>query len=97
MSYAERPSGPTRALSPRHLPTNHVHAVPTREYQSDQSSRVLLGCHPPCCPNKKADLPLLQKNTGPHFNRQTSGLDRSLHIRKTASSRTAGCADRTRP
>jgi hypothetical protein len=25
--------------SPRQLPTDHVHAVPTREYQSDQSSR----------------------------------------------------------
>jgi hypothetical protein len=32
------------------LPTDHDHAVPTREYQSDRSSRLLLGCHPPCCP-----------------------------------------------
>ena len=41
---------PTRAPSPRQLPTDHDHAVPTREYQSDQSSRMLLGCHRPCCP-----------------------------------------------
>ena len=34
-----RPPGPTRALSPRQLPTDHDYAVPTREYQSDQSSR----------------------------------------------------------
>ena len=36
--YAVRPPGPTRALSPRQLPTDHDPAVPTREYQSDQSS-----------------------------------------------------------
>ena len=40
----------TRVLSPRQLPTDHDHAVPTREYQSDQSSRMPLGCHRPCCP-----------------------------------------------
>jgi hypothetical protein len=38
MFYAERFPNPTRAFSPRQLPTDHVHAVPTREYQSDQSS-----------------------------------------------------------
>ena len=48
--YAERAPAPTRASSPRQLPTDHVHAVPTREYQSDQSSRMLLRCHRPCCP-----------------------------------------------
>ena len=48
--YAERAPAPTRASSPRQLPTDHDHAVPTREYQSDQSSRMLLGCHRPCCP-----------------------------------------------
>src|SRR5258707_1302888 len=36
-----------RASSEVHL---RDHAVPTREYQSDQSSRMLLGCHRPCCP-----------------------------------------------
>ena len=40
MFYAERSPDPTRASSPRQLPTDHVHAVPTREYQSDQSSRL---------------------------------------------------------
>jgi hypothetical protein len=50
MFYAVRFPNPTRAFSPRQLPTDHDHAVPTREYQSDQSSRLLLGCHRPCCP-----------------------------------------------
>jgi len=53
MFYAERAPAPTRALSPRQLPTDHVHAVSTREYQSDQSSRQFLGCHRPCCPNTR--------------------------------------------
>jgi len=46
MFYAD----PTRAFSPRQLPTDHVPAVPTREYQSDQSSRLLLGCCRLCRP-----------------------------------------------
>ena len=50
--YAVRVSAPTRAPSPRQLPTDHDHAVPTREYQSDQSSRKLLGCPRPCCPKQ---------------------------------------------
>jgi hypothetical protein len=50
MFYAVRFPNPTRAFSPRQLPTDHDHAVSTREYQSDQSSRKLLGCHRPCCP-----------------------------------------------
>jgi hypothetical protein len=32
----------TRDSSPRQLPTDHDHAVPTREYQIDQSSPILL-------------------------------------------------------
>ena len=32
----------TRLLSPRQLPTDHDYAVPTREYQTDQSSPKLL-------------------------------------------------------
>src|SRR4051812_48143074 len=48
--YAVRAPAPTRAFSARQLPTDHDHAVSTREYQSDQSSRMLLGCHRPCCP-----------------------------------------------
>ena len=52
MFYAERAPAPTRASSPRQLPTDHGHAVPTREYQSDQSSRQFLRCHRLCCPNR---------------------------------------------
>ena len=37
--YAAGLRARTRALSPRQLPTDHDHAVPTREYQSDQPSR----------------------------------------------------------
>ena len=50
--FAERSPDPTRAHSPRQLPTDHDHAVPTRAYQRDQSSRMLLGCHRPCCPKR---------------------------------------------
>jgi len=62
MFYAERFPDPTRALSPRQLPTDHVPAVPTREYQSDQSSRQLLRCHLPCCPKRKGLRSSLQRN-----------------------------------
>jgi hypothetical protein len=34
MFHAAGSLGPTRALSPRQLPTDHDYAVPTREYQS---------------------------------------------------------------
>ena len=64
MFYAERFPDPTRALSPRQLPTDHVPAVPTREYQSDQSSRQLLRCHLPCCPKRKGRRSSLQRNAG---------------------------------
>ena len=50
MFYAERAPAPTRASSPRQLPTDHGHAVPTREYQSDQSSRKLLAVIGPAVP-----------------------------------------------
>jgi len=75
MFYAERFSDPTRALSPRQLPTDHVPAVPTREYQSDQSSRPLLRCHPPCCLKPKAGIPLCRGTPALISNRQTLGLD----------------------
>ena len=64
MFYAERFPDPTRALSPRQLPTDHVPAVPTREYQSDQSSRQLLRCHLPCCPKRKGRPSSLQRKAG---------------------------------
>ena len=50
MFYAVRSPDPTRALSPRQLPTDHDPAVPTREYQSDQSSRMPW-LSSACCPN----------------------------------------------
>jgi len=37
--YAAGSRSPTRVPSARQLPTDHEHAVSTREYQSDQSSR----------------------------------------------------------
>src|SRR5436305_15352470 len=37
-----RPCARTRVLSPRQLPTDHDCAVPTRGYQSDQPSHLLL-------------------------------------------------------
>jgi hypothetical protein len=67
MFYAERFPDPTRALSPRQLPTDHVPAVPTREYQSDQSSRQLLGCHLPCYPKQKGQLLSLSRKAGLDF------------------------------
>jgi hypothetical protein len=51
--YAERFPNPTRALSPRQLPTDHDPAVSTRVYQSDQSSRQFLGCYRLCCPKMR--------------------------------------------
>src|SRR5690606_18472356 len=52
MFYAVPAPVTTRAPSPRQLPTDHVHAVPTREYQSDQSSRQLLRWYRLCYPNR---------------------------------------------
>src|SRR3954451_9672869 len=42
--YSVRPPGPTRAPSPSQLPTDHDPAVPTRVYQSDQSSLSVHRC-----------------------------------------------------
>jgi hypothetical protein len=73
MFYAERFPNPTRALSPRQLPTDHDPAVPSREYQSDQSSRQFLRCHRPCCPNSKGRLPSLQRKAGLDFKPSNLG------------------------
>lgn len=51
--YAVRFSNPIRVPSPRQLPTDHDHAVPTREYQSDQSSRQLHTVIGPAVPNQR--------------------------------------------
>jgi len=61
----------TRAHSQRQLPTDHDYAVPTREYQLDQSS--------PISATTAADpVPEVQRQKPPH---QFADLDRSLHIR----------------
>ena len=54
----------TRDFSPRQLPTDHDHAVPTREYQTDQSSPILL----------RLLLVLASKNQKPPTN--SAGIDR---------------------
>jgi len=57
----------TRVHSQRQLPTDHDYAVPTREYQLDQSS--------PFTATAAAD-PVLDRRKRP------AHLDRSLHIRE---------------
>jgi hypothetical protein len=55
----------TRVVSQRQLPTDLDYAVPTREYQLDQSS--------PLTASAAADLVLVR-------NKRPAHLDRSLHI-----------------
>jgi hypothetical protein len=57
--------GRTRVRSQRQLPTDHDYAVPTREYQLDQSSPL---------PAAAAADPVLYRK------RRPAHLDRSLHI-----------------
>jgi hypothetical protein len=55
----------TRDNSQRQLPTDHDYAVPTREYQTDQSSlKTCPGC---CslCPREKAKATTTAKTTPP--------------------------------
>src|SRR6266699_1219715 len=59
----------TRDISQRQLPTDHDHAVPTREYQIDQSSLKT---------TPAAAGPVLEKQKPPHSHAE---VDRSLHIR----------------
>lgn len=73
MFYAARLPNPTRAPSPRQLPTDHDHAVSTREYQSDQSSRLLLRCLRPCCP--KPTLKAHQRERVPAKAPVEAGVD----------------------
>ena len=78
----------TRDNSQRQLPTDHDYAVPTREYQTDQSSlktaRLLLALSS----RKRKDN---YKNIPTDF----SVLTRSLHIRPMHSSR-INCAPKDR-
>src|ERR1700746_25140 len=64
----------TRDTSPRQLPTDHDHAVPTREYQTDQSSLKPA----PAAPGPVFDQRQKQRQKQHH---ECAGVDRSLHIR----------------
>ena len=70
----DRPSR-TRDSSQRQLPTDHDHAVPTREYQTDQSSPILL----------RLWLALALKRQKPPT--PVHVLTGSLHIRTVAKAR----------
>ena len=87
--YAVRFPDPTRAPSPRQLPTDHDHAVPTREYQSDQSSLLLLGCHRPCCP-KQNRSELTSRNVFPCAARRRSVDARTVLAGKGSLRRAKG-------
>ncbi len=93
-----------KVASPRQLPTDHDPAVPTRAYQSDQSSLSAPRCH----------LLYLQKEPGwiflcrgrsspeePTIKNQSNqrfylGLDESLHIRNSLAARIQWFANRDR-
>jgi hypothetical protein len=64
----------TRDTSPRQLPTDHDHAVPTREYQTDQSSLKPA----PAAAGTVLDQRQKQRQKQHH---ECAGVDRSLHIR----------------
>ena len=72
--------GRTRDNSQRQLPTDHDYAVPTREYQTDQSSLKLLRLLLALSSRKRKDN---YKNTPTDF----AVLTRSLHIRAMHSLR----------
>jgi hypothetical protein len=63
----------TRAFSPRQLPTDHDYAVPTREYQTDQSSQKL--------PRPLLALPSNNFNNNSKTHECIADLTRSLQIR----------------
>jgi hypothetical protein len=74
--------GRTRDNSQRQLPTDHDYAVPTREYQTDQSSLKLLRLLLALSSRKREDN---YKNISTDF----AELTRSLHIRAMRSSNLA--------
>ena len=78
----------TRVNSQRQLPTDHDYAVPTREYQTDQSSLISA---------KAAARSALEKQ---HKQRQkqplgSAALTRSLHIRAMHSSTSSDHSSRS--
>jgi len=66
----------TRDFSQRQLPTDHDYAVPTREYQTDQSS--LKPAPTAACPVLDKRQKQRQRQKQPH---RCAGIDGSLHIR----------------
>jgi hypothetical protein len=62
-----------RVFSPRQLPTDHDHAVPTREYQSDQPSQPLARTLSARLPQKKqrAQSALVSLDRSFHISRMT--------------------------
>jgi hypothetical protein len=70
----------TRDNSQRQLPTDHDYAVPTREYQTDQSSLKSAQAAARSVLEKKQRQRQLQKQ--PHY---LAELTRSLHIRAARS------------
>jgi hypothetical protein len=54
----------TRDFSPKQLPTDDDHAVPTREYQTDQSSPILLRLRLALCSKDKNHPTAVQGLTG---------------------------------
>jgi hypothetical protein len=70
----------TRDNSQRQLPTDHDYAVPTREYQTDQSSLKSAQAAARSVLEKKQRQRQLQKQ--PHYPAE---LTRSLHIRANHS------------
>ena len=63
--------GRTRDYSQRQLPTDHDYAVPTREYQTDQSSLK---------PAQAAAAPVLEQQKQKNNPIDLPTVDRSLHI-----------------
>jgi hypothetical protein len=81
--YATGFLSPTRAISPRQLPTDHDYAVSTREYQSDQPSRLP--------PRPLLALPSLPEEKKMQ-NHSAKVVDRFVHIRSSAAGQTGSGA-----
>src|SRR5262249_45298779 len=68
--YAVWASAPARVPSPKQLSTDHDYAVPTREYQSDQSSVAFApSLSSACCPKPKRGAQSSSAGTCFHLRR----------------------------
>jgi hypothetical protein len=88
MFYAIRPCARTRASSPRQLPTDHDCAVPTRGYQSDQPSHLLLPASRAASCLHAPGNPLTSISRSRLLHLYLT-LDKSLHIRTSSAKPTA--------